>query len=52
MIPSSRIALDDLWHLAAVAEVELRATEVEKLKSPLALACCFLMEGDLLVGIQ
>lgn len=50
MIPSSRTVLGDLWLLAAVAEVELRATETEMCKPPLVLACCFLMEGDLLVG--
>lgn len=50
VIPSSRTVLGDLWLLAAVAEVELRATETEKCKPPSVLACCFLMEGDLLVG--
>lgn len=42
--------LGDLWPLAAVAEVELRATETEKCKPALVLACCSLMEWDLLVG--
>lgn len=35
--------------MAAVAEVEQRATETEKWKPPVALTCCFLME-DLLAG--
>lgn len=49
VIPGSRILLGDLWLVAAVAEVELRATETEKWKLPVALTCCFLME-DLLAG--
>lgn len=44
VIPSSRTVLGDLWLLAAVAEVELRATETEKCKPPFG-ACLLFPKG-------